>query len=330
MSSTPHQRTVNGAVTSLDTSLNTYLRTIAHLRGTKFMCLEGGCGACVVVVSGRHPIERKYRTWSVNSCLTPVLACHGLEITTVEGIGNRTVGYHAVQRRLHAFNGTQCGYCSPGMVMNMVGLLEANDGKGVTMAEVENAFGGNICRCTGYRPILDAFKSLAYDADADLRRRVECSAGGDIEELPARCPTSGRRCDGVCRPGSGGAQSAVRVTSSQDDRVWHKVYDMDQLFDVLGLIGNVEYMLVAGNTAHGVYRRSASIRHFIHISDVAALRPRTVDDLEIVLGANVTLTEMMVFLEEVANDHRRSQFAYCRELVKHVDMTANVSVRNVR
>ncbi|XP_067007633.2 uncharacterized protein [Anabrus simplex] len=166
------QFTINGKLHTVDSSvpfemsLNTYLREVCNLRGTKYMCQEGGCGTCVVSLTVQDSTTDKSRTIAVNSCLLPVFSCSGKSVTTVEGLGSKKTGYSLEQRTLADFNGSQCGYCSPGMVMNMHSLLAD---KKVTMAEVENSFGGNICRCTGYRPILYAFKSLASDAPPDLR-----------------------------------------------------------------------------------------------------------------------------------------------------------------
>ena len=83
------------------------------------------------------------------------------DFTTVEGIGCKSKGYHPIQTRLADANGSQCGYCTPGMVMNMYSLLQNNPTP--SKKQVEDSFDGNICRCTGYRPILDAMKSFAAD-----------------------------------------------------------------------------------------------------------------------------------------------------------------------
>ncbi|KAG6455915.1 hypothetical protein O3G_MSEX009463 [Manduca sexta] len=163
---------LSGAEVSPVTSLNDFLRYTVQLHGTKAMCHEGGCGACVVSVTQTHPVTKEKCEFSVNSCLVHVLSCHEWDITTVEGVGNRRDGYHSIQHRLAAFNGTQCGYCTSGWVMNMYSLYK-NAKKKLTTQEVENSFGGIMCRCTGYRPILDAFKSFANDADPSLKNKIQ-------------------------------------------------------------------------------------------------------------------------------------------------------------
>ncbi|XP_053676315.1 uncharacterized protein LOC128726526 [Anopheles nili] len=313
--------TVDARTTPIDTSLNSFIRNNAHLTGTKFMCLEGGCGVCIVNVNGVHPVTKESKSWAVNSCLFPVYACHGLDVKTVEGIGNRKDGYHPIQQRLAHLNGTQCGYCSPGMVMNMYSLMEANRGA-ISMEDVENAFGGNICRCTGYRPILDAFKSLAIDADEKL-----LDACQDIEDLTRTCPKTGSPCAGKC------PSAAERVDHKrpvrllfQDAKEWHRVTQMADIFTIFDQIGNKPYMLVAGNTAHGVYRRSPTLQVFIDVNAIEELHSHSADSNGLVVGANVSLTEFMQILDETANKY--PNLAYCKQLENHIDLIANVAVRS--
>ncbi|XP_055537410.1 uncharacterized protein LOC129725501 [Wyeomyia smithii] len=300
----------------VDTSLGTFIRKNAQLSGTKMVCREGGCGACIVNVSEEHPVQKTRRSRAVNSCLLPVLSCHGLDITTVEGIGNKVKGFHTIQRRLAHFNGTQCGFCSPGMVMNMYSLLEANEGQ-VTMEQVENSFGGNLCRCTGYRPILDAFKSLSIDADSKLL--LACQ---EIEELPKICHNTGKSCQGSCEI----KKIADLHMIFEDEREWHKVYNLDDTLALLNDIGQKHYMLVAGNTSHGVYRREPSIEMFIDVSSVKELKSYSITNEELIIGAGVSLTEFMEILNEAAK--KQSVFKYCEDLSRHVDLIANIPVRN--
>ena len=110
-------------------------------------------------------------------CLFPVLACNGWSVTTVEGLGSTRSGLGRVQARLSGLHGTQCGFCTPGMVMAMDSLRRASD-RGPDQAQAERLLDGNLCRCTGYRPIFDAFRSFAADAPGDLKDKVK-----DIEDL---------------------------------------------------------------------------------------------------------------------------------------------------
>ncbi|XP_053674610.1 uncharacterized protein LOC128724914 [Anopheles nili] len=310
--------TVKAEDVPLDTSLNSYIRNYAYLSGTKFMCLEGGCGTCIVNVCGVHPVTKETRSWSVNSCLFPIFSCHGMSIKTVEALGNRKDGYHPIQERLAHMNGSQCGFCSPGMVMTMYSLMEAKKGT-ISIQDVENSLGGNICRCTGYRPILDAFKSLASEAS-----EIELP---DIEELQI-CPKTNVVCSAQCPAVSCEVELHRPVhLVFRDDKEWHKVYTLFEIFTLLALIGSKPYILLGGNTAHGVYRRSTSLQIFIDINSVEELRNHYFSFNQLVIGASTTLYELMEILSKAAKT--RPGFGYCQQIVNHLELVASPSIRNV-
>uniref|UniRef100_A0A0K8S633 Xanthine dehydrogenase n=2 Tax=Lygus hesperus TaxID=30085 RepID=A0A0K8S633_LYGHE len=310
---------------SANTSLNEFIREHAHLKGTKFMCLEGGCGACIVSVQSQQSSGNTH-SYSVNSCLIPVFACHGWAITTIEGLGSGASGYHNLQKRLAAASGSQCGYCSPGMVMNMHSLMESNPT--MSMEDIENSFGGNICRCTGYRPILDAFKSFAVDAPNHLVNKLK-----DIEDLHFPKPT--KTCDGtscgnkcgtiVCPPKAPKTRVFLNLKGGES---WYRPVAVKEIFELFDMIGDASYQFVVGNTGHGVYRVYDAPQVFIDLNGVGELATTSVSSNSLVLGANVSLTEAMEMFRKVSKD-RPSAYGYCDVLADHIDLIANVPVRNV-
>ncbi|XP_046679837.1 probable aldehyde oxidase 4 isoform X1 [Homalodisca vitripennis] len=313
-----------------NTSLNEFIRTHAHLKGTKNTCQEGGCGACIVAVKSVHPTTGEQLEYGVNSCLLPVFACADWEIITVEGVGNRTTGYHDVQARLAKGNGTQCGYCSVGMVMNMYSLLKSKPE--LTMEEIENSFGGNLCRCTGYRPILDSFKSFAKDAPKSLLDKC-----ADIEDLITICPVKKKLCvrNGACNTENcDGKEEAAdvgrkgpRFIPLQDGSCWYHPGEKKEIFAILQNCSDTNYMFVGGNTAHGVYRVTSKIKHYINLNGVTELHSIENSGGTITLGASTSLTTAMEHFYKTS-ELQPQKFGYLKELADHIDLIANVPVRN--
>ncbi|MGH1347479.1 MAG: xanthine dehydrogenase small subunit [Nannocystales bacterium] len=162
---------VNGRETTLrdvspTTTLLQYLRGPMRLPGTKEGCAEGDCGACtVVVLDGQAPGGPRWR--AVNSCLLLVPLLHGKQIFTVEGLRDKPgdEGLHPVQRALVDALGSQCGYCTPGVVMSMVEACHRPDLDADW--KLDDQMCGNLCRCTGYRPILEATRNVAGLSPSD-------------------------------------------------------------------------------------------------------------------------------------------------------------------
>ncbi|KAE9614920.1 putative aldehyde oxidase [Lupinus albus] len=137
-----------------------FLRSQTPFTSVKLGCAEGGCGACVVLISKYDPVLDIVEDFTASSC-----------------IGNSKDGFHPIQERLAGFHASQCGFCTPGMCVSLFGTLvnaektnrpEPPPGfSKVYVTEAEKAIAGNLCRCTGYRPIADACKSFAADVDME-------------------------------------------------------------------------------------------------------------------------------------------------------------------
>ncbi len=156
--------TVNGRERTVDTPsdrpLLEVLREDLKLTGTKYGCGEGQCRACTVMLDGR----------AIVSCVTPVRAAAGRKIITIEGLMNGA-GLHRVQQAFVDEGAMQCGYCTPGLIIRTVALLEAHPKP--TEAQVIEALNGNLCRCCGYPRILAAVRRAAEDAAVTSLRGEE-------------------------------------------------------------------------------------------------------------------------------------------------------------
>jgi len=168
-----HMR-ANGQEVHLDVepreSLLEVLRDRLSLRGAHAACEQGACGSCTVLVDG-HAIQ---------SCLLFGVQAEGCEVRTIESVGQPSA-LHPLQEAMHRHHALQCGFCTPGIVMAALELLES--GQALDRSAIEAAMSGNLCRCTGYQPIVDAIEEVAASKEATHERSSTAEGAADRDAL---------------------------------------------------------------------------------------------------------------------------------------------------
>uniref|UniRef100_A0A2K6F1U7 aldehyde oxidase n=1 Tax=Propithecus coquereli TaxID=379532 RepID=A0A2K6F1U7_PROCO len=313
---------------------------------TKYACGRGGCGACTVMVSKNDPVFKKIRHFSVTACLVPICSLYGAAVTTVEGIGSIKTRLHPVQERIAKSHGTQCGFCTPGMVMSMYTLLRNHPQP--SEEQLMEALGGNLCRCTGYRPILESGRTFCVESSGcqqkgtgkcclDRGENASSPLGGknDIctklfakEEFQPLDPTQ----ELVFPP------ELLRMAENPEKRTltfygervtWISPGTLKDLLELK--VKHPEAPLILGNTSLGPAMKSEGRFHPILLSParISELTRVTETSEGLTIGAGCSLAQMKDVLAERISKLPEEKTQTYRALLKHLKSLAGPQIRNM-
>ncbi|SMQ46492.1 unnamed protein product [Zymoseptoria tritici ST99CH_3D1] len=345
---------LNGTKVVLDTAdpevtLLEYLRGIG-LTGTKLGCAEGGCGACTVVVSQYNPTTKKIYHASVNACLAPLVSVDGKHVITVEGIGN-VKRPHPAQERVAMGNGSQCGFCTPGIVMSLYALLRNTDAP--SEQEVEEAFDGNLCRCTGYRPILDAAQTFSKVSGCG---KAKANGGGGC--CMEKKGTDGANGGGCCKSGDKDDDQPIKkftppgfieynpetelifppalrrheykpLAFGNKKKRWYRPVTVEQLLEIKSVYPSAK--IIGGSTETQIEVKFKAMQYTVSVfvGDIPELRQFTFEDDHVEVGGNITLTDLEFLALDAASHYGERRGQPFTAINKQIRYFAGRQIRNV-
>lgn len=262
---------------SPDLTVLDWLRIYRRRTGTKEGCGSGDCGACTVVLASVNEQEdgQPQLTYqSINSCITFIGALHGKQLLTVESLATNGE-LHPVQQCMVNEHGSQCGFCTPGFVMSLYALYQQNSDTETLKANVEQALGGNLCRCTGYRPIVQAAENAL-----DMKKSVKTPTELNGEE-------------------SNTLNKLVQINKEAANIVGFYQPDNLPAFTTF-LQSNPTARILAGGTdlALEVTQQMRNLPSIVSVNAVPELKSIQLGENQIELGAAVTLNDCMSVLQD--------------------------------
>ncbi|MBX5152429.1 xanthine dehydrogenase small subunit [Rhizobium lentis] len=244
-----------------------FLRLKRRLTGTKEGCAEGDCGACTVLV-GRL-VDGKLAYESVNACIRFTGSLHATHVVTVEHLAGRDGALHPVQQALVDCHGSQCGFCTPGFVMSLYGLWLTKEKP--SRREIEKALQGNLCRCTGYEPIVKAAEQVSLMRPSALFDPLERARSEIIARLWAMQ-----------------ASDTIRIAKGEDRLIVPA--SVQALAEVLSQ--EPDAILVAGSTDVGLWvtKQMRRLSPVVFINHLSELQSVTENEDGVTIGAGVSYT----------------------------------------